>query len=184
MTDWEQIVKGHASLVWTTAFRLLNHREDASDCTQEAFLAALAVARRERVRNWKSLLVRLCTCRALDHLRRRARDEARHERSVDCGDLLSPAASPQQWGEKAELADALRQALARLPPEQAEVFCLRFFNELSYRDISRQTGIPPSTVSVLLYRARLRLRELLAQSPEKSVRPCDATPKTPPEQQR
>jgi len=56
MNDWEQIVKGHASLVWTTAFRLLNHREDAADCTQETFLAALAIARKEPVRKCHSFL--------------------------------------------------------------------------------------------------------------------------------
>jgi RNA polymerase sigma-70 factor (ECF subfamily) len=161
MNDWEQIVKGHASLVWTTAFQLLNHREDAADCTQETFLAALAVARKEPVRNWKSLLVRLCICRALDQLRRRTRDEGRHERSVDCSGLASTQISPEQVTEKAELADRLRRALAILPEQQAEVFCLRYFNEMSYREISRQTGIHRTTVSVLLHRARLKLRQHL-----------------------
>jgi RNA polymerase sigma-70 factor (ECF subfamily) len=165
MNDWEQIVKGHASLVWATAFRLLNHREDAADCTQETFLAALAIARKEPVRNWKSLLVRLCTCRALDQLRRRTRDEGRRERSVDCSGLASTQISAEQITEKAELADRLRRALAILPEQQAEVFCLRYFNELSYREISRQTGIHQKTVSVLLHRARLKLQHHLDESP-------------------
>jgi RNA polymerase sigma-70 factor, ECF subfamily len=162
MTGWEKIVELYSSLVWTTAFRLLNHREDASDCMQDAFMAAIEVARKEPVRNWKSLLVRLCTCRALDQLRRRMRDEARHERSADCAALTSTELSPPQINEKTELANRLRQALAILPEQQAEVFCLRYFNEMSYRQISQQTGIHPSTVSVLLHRARLQLRRHLS----------------------
>ena len=161
MTDWEQIVTTHSSLVWTTAFRLLGHREDAADCTQDAFLEALAVARRGPVRSWKGLLVRLATCSALDRLRRRTR-EARREKGLACENLASPESRPDQAAEASELADQLRRALAELPGQQAEVFCLRVFNDLRYREIARQTGINPSTVSVLLHRARLRLRELLS----------------------
>ena len=67
---------------------------------------------------------------------------------------------------------AAPKALANLPEQQAEVFCLRVFNEMSYREIARQTGIHPSTVSVLLHRARLKLRELLsgqASKPDREV---------------
>lgn len=162
MTDWEQIVQAHSSLVWTTAFRLLNHREDASDCTQDVFLEAIGIARQEPVRSWKGLLIRLCTCRALDRLRRRSRDEDRREPAGDCAELVSTDSKPEQAAERAELADLLRWALADLPEQQAEVFCLRVFNEMSYRQIARQTGIHPSTVSVLLHRARLKLQELLS----------------------
>ena len=161
MTDWETVVQQHSPIVWTTAFRLLNNREDASDCTQETFLAALAIARKEPVRNWKGLLVRLCTCRALDQLRRRTRDEERHERSVNCSELASAERSPAQNSERAELSNRLRRAVSKLPEQQAEVFCLRYFNEMSYRQISRQTGIHKTTVSVLLHRARIQLRKLL-----------------------
>jgi RNA polymerase sigma-70 factor, ECF subfamily len=174
MTDWEQIVKTCSSLVWTTAFRVLNHREDASDCTQDVFLEALEVARRGPVRSWKGLLIRLCTCRALDRLRQRSRDDERRERAGDCAGLASTGSRPEQAAERAELADLLRQALAKLPEQQAEVFCLRVFNEMSYREIARQTGIHPSTVSVLLHRARLKLRELLsgqASKPDREVLP-------------
>ncbi|HUE14816.1 MAG TPA: sigma-70 family RNA polymerase sigma factor, partial [Planctomycetaceae bacterium] len=168
----EQIVKAHSALVWTTAFRLLGHREDASDCVQDAFLEALAVARREPVRSWKALLVRIATCSALDRLRRRARDAQRETKSLNCANLASPGSRPDQAAERSELADRLGRALAELPEQQAEVFCLRVFNKLRYREIARQTGIHPSTVSVLLYRARLRPQALLAteaSNPEREV---------------
>jgi RNA polymerase sigma-70 factor (ECF subfamily) len=172
MTDWEQIVNAHSALVWTTAFRLLGHREDAADCTQDAFLEALAVARRGPVRSWKGLLVRLATCSALDRLRRHAREGKRETMDLDCADLPSTESRPDQAAQSNELTDRLRRALAELPEQQAEVFCLRVFNELRYREIARQTGINPSTVSVLLHRARLRLQELLsaeASNPDREV---------------
>jgi|HubBroStandDraft_6_1064221.scaffolds.fasta_scaffold487992_2 RNA polymerase sigma-70 factor (ECF subfamily) len=174
MTDCEQIVATHSALVWTTAFRLLGHHEDAADCTQDAFLEALAVARRSPVRSWKALLVRLATCSALDRLRRQAREDKRKTKGLDCANLPSSGSRPDQAAESSELAERLRHALAELPEQQAEVFCLRVFNDLRYREIARQTGINPSTVSVLLHRARLRLRELLPaedSNPDREVTP-------------
>ena len=78
MTDWQSIVERHKDLVWWTAFRLVGNHADAADCTQEAFLTALKLSRRQRVRNWPALLGRLTTCRALDLLRRRCRHQQRH----------------------------------------------------------------------------------------------------------
>ncbi len=110
----------------------------------------------------------------MDRLRRRAREGKRETKGLDCADLPSTGPRPDQAAESGELADRLRRALAELPEQQAEVFCLRVFNELRYGEIARQTGINPSTVSVLLHRARLRLRELLlaeASNPDREVIP-------------
>ena len=60
-----------------------------------------------------------------------------------------------------ELNAQLRWALTQLPQDQAQVFTLRFMEDLSYREIARQMGIKTSTVGVLLHRARARLKELL-----------------------
>jgi RNA polymerase sigma-70 factor (ECF subfamily) len=162
MDDWPTIVAGHRQLVWRTAWRLLGNHADASDCFQDAFLAALEVSRREPIRHWPALLVRLTTQRALDRLRQRMR------RAVRCDDLPDPAAvasanpGPVAEAEAAELAARLRRALGKLPPRQAEVFCLRCVDGLSYSDIARELGLKTSAVGVLLHRARARLRELLA----------------------
>ena len=66
MTDWQSIVQEYRNLVWQTAYRVLGNETDAADCFQEAFISALEVDRRERVRNWAALLRRLATTRALD----------------------------------------------------------------------------------------------------------------------
>jgi DNA-directed RNA polymerase specialized sigma24 family protein len=65
--DWEQVVSTHGPMVWGTAYRMLGHYQDASDCYQETFVQALRVANREPVRDWGSLLRRQgvhgCTAR-------------------------------------------------------------------------------------------------------------------------
>ncbi len=163
MPDWEAILRRDGPAVWRTAYRLLGHRADADECFQEAFLAALEVARRGPVRHWRGLLQRLAAARAVDRLRERYRRG--RPRSVDDTNALgSPPPSPSRAAEDAELIEQLRQALARLPAQQAEVFCLHGLEGWSYQDIAHQLGVTINAVGVLLHRARQQLRALLADT--------------------
>jgi RNA polymerase sigma-70 factor (ECF subfamily) len=162
--DWQEIVGRHSALVWRTAYRLLGRHEEAADCYQEAFLAAWEVSRCQPVRHWPALLVRLATRRALDHLRRRLRQASQRQTLPDWSTLASREPTPQEHLAGAELAEKLRGVLGHLPDRQAEVFCLRCLEDLSYRDIAKQLDLKVSAVSVLLHRARSRLRELLQQT--------------------
>ena len=72
MNDFDAIVAAHSAAVWRTAYRLLNHRDDALDCHQETFLAALRLQRTD-VRHWRGLLLRIATQKAIDRLRQRYR---------------------------------------------------------------------------------------------------------------
>jgi len=73
----------------------------------------------------------------------------------------SPEPGPVQHAQKAELSARLRQALTQLPPREAEVFCLRFLDDLTYRQIGEQLNLETNAVGVLLHRARAKLREHL-----------------------
>jgi RNA polymerase sigma factor (sigma-70 family) len=63
-----------------------------------------------------------------------------------------------------ELVTRLREALGQLPPLEAQVFCLRYLNSISYHGIAKELGIKTTTAGVLLHRARVKLRELLAKT--------------------
>jgi RNA polymerase sigma-70 factor, ECF subfamily len=162
VTDWKTIVEQYGGLVWATACRLVGDCADASDCFQETFLEAVKISRREPVRDWSALLRHLATARALDLLRVRCRQRDRTEALADPDALVSREADPGQEAEASELANRLRAALAKLPPDQAAVFCLSCLDELSYREIGERLGMTTNAVGVLLHRARGRLRELLA----------------------
>jgi RNA polymerase sigma-70 factor (ECF subfamily) len=168
--DWPTIVNEHGPLVWRTAYRLLANHADAADCFQETFLAALEVSRRQPVRNVSGLLVRLATTRAIDRLRQRGRQNRRQTNEGDCDEIRN-GADPHQEVQNQELVGQLREAIGQLPPQEAKVFCLRYLNEMSYRQIARELSIGTSAVGVSLYRAKARLREALdaAQMDEDEV---------------
>src|SRR5688572_29122253 len=166
MIDWEGIVREEGPAVWRTAQRLLANRADADEVFQETFAAALQLVRRQNdpVRNWRAMLVRLATARAIDKLRQRLR-RASHEieganvaklpdRHLDSG--------PSDRAEQAELAQRLRDHLAHLPPKQADAFCLHCLEGWSHREVAEQMDESIDNVGVLVHRARAALKQRIA----------------------
>ena len=58
-----------------------------------------------------------------------------------------------------ELRDWLRQALARLNPRWAEMFVLRFVEDLSNPEIAGLMKTSPAVVAVVLHRTRALLKK-------------------------
>jgi RNA polymerase sigma-70 factor (ECF subfamily) len=154
------IVTEYGPLVWRTAQRLLANHADTADCFQETFLAALELSRREPVRNVSGLLVRLATTRAIDRLRQRGRQERRPADAAN-GEPSAGATDPHEEVQAQELVGQLREAIGELPAQEAKVFCLRYLNDMSYRQIAKELSIGTSAVGVSLYRAKARLRQAL-----------------------
>ena len=159
--DWKVVVKDQGPLVWQTAYRLLGDHADTADCFQETFLAAFEIACRQRVRNMPGLLVRLATVRAIDRLRQRNRRDqhAAQAHRLRRADDSGPA--PAETVEAAELAWQLREAIAQLPPLESRIFCMRYLNEMSYRQIAKELSMKVNTVGVVLHRAKTKLRDAL-----------------------
>ena len=164
MINWQTIVKKHGPAVWQTAYRLLGNHADAADCFQETFICALEVSRRQRVRNFSALLVRLATTRAIDQLRQRFSNSKVRADAADLTAVPSTNPDPVQEAQMQELVVRLRESLSQLPPQEAQVFCLRYLNNMSYRQIAKELGIKTKTAGVLLHRARKKLRDFLEVS--------------------
>ena len=166
MKDWQTIVDNFGPQVWATAYRLLGNHADAADCFQETFLSALEVSKREKIRNFPALLTRICTTRAIDQLRQRIRNSRRHIADADMDVIADAERHPGAQIGVEELSAQLQDAIAQLPEQEAQVFCLRHFNDMSYKQIAKQLGIRLSKTGVLLHRARKRLRALLEPQSE------------------
>jgi len=164
VVDWKTIIKEHGPAVWQTAYRLLGNDADAADCFQDTFVGALELSRRQRVRNFPALLVRLATTRAIDQLRRRFRRERIGSLENSRPEEPENNPNPAQYAQQQELATMLKTALVHLQPQEAQVFCLRYLNDMSYRQIANELGIKKSATGVILHRARLKLRQFFEVS--------------------
>jgi RNA polymerase sigma-70 factor (ECF subfamily) len=76
--------------------------------------------------------------------------------------LAAQQTSPSERAVRNEDLTRLAEALDQLPPDQREVVTKHFVG-LTLAQISERLGCTTAAVAGLLYRGRLRLRELLAQ---------------------
>jgi len=159
VTDWDRIVREYGPLVFATAWRILGHAADTEDVVQEVFLQVHQLLQTHAVRHWPGLLRRLAACRALDRLRQR-----KITVSLNGLSLVDHDEGPEAAAVEHELAERLRRGIAQLPDREAAVFCLRYFDDLSYQDIADSLNIRTGAVASALHKARLKLEAILLET--------------------
>ncbi|MGH9477656.1 MAG: RNA polymerase sigma factor [Terriglobales bacterium] len=160
---WEPLYAQGQAAVLRAAYRITGSLADAEDVLQTVFVRLLRRGpEAEPIADPEAYLRRAAVHAALDLLRRR---EA--ERWVPLEEVAAPpAAAPD-----AELARALRLALARLSPRAAVVFALRHFEGLNHGEIAAQAGLSRAHTAVILHRAQRQLRRALARFAKGGGRP-------------
>lgn len=156
--DWVQIRKEHGPLVWSVAWRILNHHADALDCAQEVFIEAFERSERLPITDWGAFLRWLTTRRAIDSLRRKQRTKMVTSPRLDS---VPQYDSPCETLQSEEVVQLVREQLMRVPERQATAFWLVCVEEMSYRDVAAQMNIEVNAVGVLVHRARQHLKTVL-----------------------
>jgi len=144
------------------AYRLLGSQAAMDDALQDAYLKAYrklgTYDGRAAFSTWLySVVYRTC----LDHLRKRKR---RGEVSLEA--VVETGTDGPTHEERAATQDAVRRALAELPPDQAAAVCLVDGEGLSYDEAAQILDVAPGTVASRLNRARAALRALLTDPPD------------------
>ena len=73
---------------------------------------------------------------------------------------------PEQRLIREQNIERLRHLVTSLRPQYQKLVQLRYFDELSYEEISVELALPMGTVKAQLFRARNMLQELLRESPD------------------
>ena len=135
-------VRTHQDFVYAIALRHLRNHEDARDAAQETFLKALkALERFQQQASFRTWLYKITvnTCISMQRKRRFmsffAVGEGEHEQDVAAQQL-----HPDDHTVQNEFEVFLSEVIDTLPPKQRETFCLRYFDELSYEEISEMVG--------------------------------------------
>lgn len=157
----------------------LRDSEAAEDAVQETLLAALAgesgYAGRSNLRTW---LTSILKHKIVDSLRRARREQVLEaddpEAQLEELDALFSQngrwrALPSAWGdpdralEQKQFFVALEMCLDRLPKRTARVFMMREHMGLETSEICKEFAITATHCWVLLYRARMTLRQCLEE---------------------
>lgn len=143
--------------VFGLCIRLLGHRHDAEDVTQEVFLRVFrSLGRWDPSRALKPWIVGIAVNRCRTWRSRRLR-------RPEPVDYLQETAAAPPADDSAELVREIESAVKTLRPEFREVFVLFHERGWPYEDIAEALGRPIGTIKTWLHRARLDVLQQLRQ---------------------
>ena len=173
---FESLLERLEPRVFALAMRLLRHRHDAEDVTQQTFVKVIENLEQFReessVATW---VLRIATNLALTAIRRRRPIQTLWNEGAAAGsDDSSSLSRPQfiaHWRDdpadlvgRAEVRQLLEEALDELDEKYRTVFTLRDIEQVSTRETAEILGVSENNVKVRLLRARLQLRERLTHT--------------------
>ncbi|MBR5063083.1 MAG: RNA polymerase sigma factor [Bacteroidales bacterium] len=159
---FNQIVRDYSERLWWHVRRFVNSHEDADDLLQEIFLkvwAALPSFRGEsQLFTW---VWRIATNETLNHLRKEKVRAALRFSSVDAEMERRIQADPYFKGTEAERE--LAKAVLKLPEKQRQVFIMRWWDDLSYEEMSAITGTSVGSLKASYHIAQEKVRSLVSE---------------------
>jgi RNA polymerase sigma-70 factor (ECF subfamily) len=154
------LIERYQGVVFGLCYRMMNHRQDAEDVAQEAFVRAFrAMATFDAARPIRPWLLEIAANRCRTALARRARGRTQSS-NVSLEQISDSRVAP---ADPDDLAGELEHALSGLRPDYRLVFVLFHEQNLSYEEIAQAVTRPIGTVKTWLHRARAELAEQLSR---------------------
>jgi RNA polymerase sigma-70 factor (ECF subfamily) len=148
------LVDRYQKVVYNTALRFLQDRDEAEDVAQAVFLKVFEhLATYDHRLKFFSWLYRITVNESLNHLRQRKP----MERLLDNVSI----ADAQAEAEQADTAGLIRDAIRMLAPDYQALIVLRHYEDLGYDEIAAALSISEKKVKSRLFTARQLLRDLL-----------------------
>ena len=143
--------------VFSVCYRMLCHRHDAEDVTQDVFLRAFrSLYRWDSIRPLRPWLLAIAVNRCRTFL------EKRSKQAIAANGLVQAAAEARPNGSR-DLGEELQQGIEKLRDTYRTCFILFYQDQLSCSEIGQAMNVPAGTVKTWLHRARRELAEHLAR---------------------
>lgn len=171
---FDSLVRMYEVKAFQYAMRLTRDGDLAADIVSEAFVRVYNSIGNFRGQSaFGTWLYRILTNCYLDN---RKRDKSRFNTSLEgtfqleTGEVerqfQDDAPGPDEEAERSARETAIQEALAQMPEYQKAMLIMYHVESLSYEDIAEALDLPLGTVKSRLNRARIALRDLLANNME------------------
>ncbi len=165
-----QLVQRYQRRIFNLIFRMLQQYDEATEITQETFLAAwqgLPSFRGDaRFPTW---LYRIAYNCSLKQLEQRKRDQALRA-AIQAEQLLQSDYADAEL-EAHDRQTMVQEQISNLPAKYRIVLILRHLQEMTYEEMAEALTMPIGTIKTHLFRARNLLKErLVAFERERSMR--------------
>jgi len=166
---YSEIMKSYKNSIYFTILKMIKNKDDAEDLTIEAFSKAFKNLHKfKKEFTFSTWLFRIATNNTIDFIRKKKlyttsihtslKDEAGQNIELDIKDTNL---DPNEITIKNEKITIVRQLVNKLPKKYQNLVKLRYFEELSYKEIAKKTNSPLGTIKAQLFRARDLLFEIM-----------------------
>jgi RNA polymerase sigma-70 factor, ECF subfamily len=181
--DFTRQIESHRGYLLRVAQLQLRDRDAAEDVVQDTLLAALSGSGFAGKSSLKTWLTGILKHKIVDAIRRKQREpsvvagfgDIDSELDIEDFDALFKEngaweTKPAEWGDpeaslgRRQFFDIMDLCLEKLPPNTARVFMMREVLELESDEICAELTITANNLWVILYRARMALRQCLEKN--------------------
>jgi RNA polymerase sigma-70 factor, ECF subfamily len=157
---FDQLIALYADRCFGFLYRLSGHRQTAEDLLSELFIKLV-----EKIGSWDggsfdNWIFTIAGNLFKDYLR------ADYRRKKLVQEKAEQLKTEESAGDRNDLDDKLQQALKRLEPEVAELIMMRFYADLSFKEMAERRNEPIGTTLCKMHRGLKKLREIM-EIPEK-----------------
>lgn len=158
---FEKIYRAHSGFVYNVAYRVLGHKEDAEEVTQEVFVNVYRKLNTFEFQSaLKTWIYRMTVNSAINYAKKRSRYTDRHMEYDGRQDAAAPQSPAEDVVEREGREQMLNDMLAELNEDQRACLILRAVQGLSYEEIAQTLDININTVRTRLKRAREKMLAL------------------------
>ncbi|MER3522517.1 MAG: RNA polymerase subunit sigma [Ignavibacteria bacterium] len=156
-----ELMRRYQQRVYWVARRIVGSHDDADDVAQETFVKAyLALGDFRGDSSFFTWLYRIAVNLSLNVVRKQQVMNYLRDSPI-ISSLLPARENPHKDAELKDLASRLQQAVAKLPEKQRAVFVMRYFDEMSYEEISKVLKTSVGGLKANYFHALRKVQEFL-----------------------
>ena len=164
---FDTLLKRYESKIYSYIFYAVKNEEEANDLFQEVFMRVIATIKSGRyneMNKFASWLMRITHNQVIDYHRQNRSAQILSNDETEA-DLFSDASIAVDENREREMIDQqtlseIKQLITMLPQNQREVVLMRFYDELSFKEIAEKTGVSINTALGRMRYALINMRKL------------------------
>ena len=172
---YAELMDKYKESIYYMMFKMVQNADDADDLTIEAFGKAFKrLDQYVPTYAFSTWLFRIATNNCIDFIRKKKLQTLSIDKPYEDSEgdestmtLQSKGLNPEQTFIKEQKIKHMRKVVDQLKPRYKNLVVLRYFEELSYEEISEELDLPLGTVKAQLFRAREFLFQIMKNSRDK-----------------
>ena len=168
---FDQLLERYKQRVFSYIFQMVKDHDNTNDIFQEVFIKVIKSLKKDTYNHEGKLLswiLRIAHNQVIDYFRKNSKMPiaGRSSNSNEDFDIFDHIKLEEKSAEDVmidqQISEDIRLLIEELPEEQMEVVKMRYFLQMSFKDISEKTGVSINTSLGRMRYALINLRKLVA----------------------